>query len=153
MSDLRKQAKGTERAGRGSGEELPWAEWSQAAALKRWHLSWDFNDEKEPDLGQEHPRAKSRATLEIQSTGGQKKGREWEVKSEEGRGQILDAVPPECLFSSNCNQKAMEGFRHFIVMNLCFEFRAILCQPQHFPVFLKIIFGNSWVFIFKVCSF
>lgn len=74
------------------------------------------------DLGQEHPKAKSRTILEIQSTGGQKKGRVWEMKSEEGSGQLLDAVPPECMFLSNSNRKVVEGFRHIIVMNLCSEF-------------------------------
>ena len=69
-------------------------------------------------LGQEHPRAKSRTTSEIQSIGGQKKRRGWEMKSEEGRGQILDAVPSQCGAPSNCNWKAVEAFRHFIVMNL-----------------------------------
>lgn len=88
------------------------------------------------DLGQEHPWAKSRAVLEFQSTRGQKKGREWEVKPEEDRSQILDAMPRECSFSSKCSQKTMKGFRHSLVTNLYFEFHRILCQAQHFPVFL-----------------
>ena len=61
------------------------------------------------------------------------------MKPEEDRSQIPDAAPPECSFSSKCSQKALVGggggFRHSMLTNLYFEFRRILCQTQHFPVF------------------
>lgn len=60
-------------------------------------------------LGQEYSKAKSRVILEIERTGGQKKGRGREVTSEGGRGQILGAVPPECVSSSNCTGKVWGG--------------------------------------------
>ena len=87
-------------------------------------------------LGQEHFKAKSRIVLEIQHTGGWKKGRGREVTSEGGRSQTPGAVPPEGVASSDCTGKAGRGWLglhdHECMCSLLWY---SVGQPKNFPVF------------------